>query len=990
MTRHLAMPFAAPAWGVAPAAFLLLAATAPAGPNLMAIGDYEDLPLRRAEGRESFTGKEIVYAFHEPGFDFGRIVVRSNQRFSQLKENLFVGFSGSGLIVDTRGPSGGNASDIDELEFWLRIHGRIRPGRSYEWDVLAAAGNDVIDGGVPAIIPTLWADGASIGVEVTIRTPEPSDEDKIQRNVLPHGIVTVPSFQRQTGGAWVVIRPRSFGNFFLLRRFSFREIETKESLAASAGEMPIPVRYIPIRDVVEDEIANTLQRGVDALKRARTADERWNVESLEESVRLTALAAAAIGEVDIADEAVPKALDWLAAQSAVDNEPWGSQTVAARLYALSRFGKLDKHRATIARDIQFLVNAQYKDNGGWSPVSPDVNAAATTVVQTDNDSSFTVMAALREARFAGQDMDARIWKDAGKYWSRAVRYDGGFGRVGERLGATSFISTLGYTALGATALIGTLDMAAQFKAANCQTYTGNREQLRQIAAALKWLDEHYADEYFESSAVEDPYLEPIALQRLGEVSGISVLRGRDHFTESARKLLAHFDESRGLFGIRGEKDQWTEQPSLLRTARAIAALGAGAAPTIVQRMIVGDDEETRGEIRSDAAHVVRYLSLKRGRPFHWRRAPQDRDVRFLAEVPILILTVLGRFDWAQEQWDKIREYCLAGGTVVVDIAKDQEDRRDEILSRLRSLFPEYTLRELPSDAPVFTLETKLDPPPPLLALGNGFREFLFLPKESWSCEWHLYSDRSRRTGFDFMNNLLSYVTDGSPPRSWLARSTYALASVPTHSMKAMHLQVGSDVPAYPNLLETMDRLLQANYRLRVERVTDPKDAQLLWMTVAGGQSISPAQWDALKTTLNEGRFVLVDVVSGSQEWNEAIRGQLRSLPELSLDPLRRSHSIFTGEIPGTQGFDCAQVAFRKALQTPWATSGRCDLSEIRWNNAPVGVFSAYDLSSGVVHHIFPNCRGVMPPHARELAMNLFLTAYQQSMLTSAASAAKEK
>ena len=53
-----------------------------AGPNLIAIGYYDEIAYHRATGRDSFSGGEIVYRFTDPEFDFGRIVVRSRDPLS--------------------------------------------------------------------------------------------------------------------------------------------------------------------------------------------------------------------------------------------------------------------------------------------------------------------------------------------------------------------------------------------------------------------------------------------------------------------------------------------------------------------------------------------------------------------------------------------------------------------------------------------------------------------------------------------------------------------------------------------------------------------------------------------------------------------------------------------------------------------------------------------------------------------------------------------
>jgi len=156
---------------------LVLCASAWAGPNLLAIGNFAEVPFKRAEGRDSFSGKEIVFSFDDPQFDFGRIIVRSNQPKVTVRRDLFVGFTGNELRVNLqaqpqggRAGSGGGAVQLQALEIWLRINGRLRPGASYEWEFEGGGSQDTLTG-VPAVIPALWADGEQIGAEVTITEP---------------------------------------------------------------------------------------------------------------------------------------------------------------------------------------------------------------------------------------------------------------------------------------------------------------------------------------------------------------------------------------------------------------------------------------------------------------------------------------------------------------------------------------------------------------------------------------------------------------------------------------------------------------------------------------------------------------------------------------------------------------------------------------------------------------------------------------------------
>ena len=971
-SRSLLRASAALAFGIV----VSLPHPAPAGPNLMAIGDYRDVPFKRAKGRDSLSGNEIIFEFDDPALDFGRVVVRSGQPNSLVRRDLFVGFNGNALIVDTQGNSGGGTVQIQEAEIWLRIKGRIRSGQSYEWEFEGGNSQDNRDG-IPAILPMFWADGKQIGAEVTITEPERPGDGRIQRLLLPHGVVTVDSFLHQTGAAWVVLIPSSLGNSFAISRFSFREVES-EPASDRTSKMPVPVRYVPIKSVLEDKIARALDRGAEALKSNKTSQHFWDEGNLEANIVATAAAAAALAELGAESEEFQPALKWLAQQKPAGNQAWGVSTVAARLYALARHGDLKEFAPVIHGDVQFLTDAQ-GDEGGWS-----ANAATRSdrgpPAAPEHGLSFKALLALREARFAGAEVDRQVWRHTLQYWTKAQAYDGGFREKLARFGGIGQATTTTYTAMGAAGLIAALDMASGMGGRKCTSYLAGTQQLRAIERALSWLDANYKERFRNMGSLvvrSDPYAQAENLLWLGTISGLSRFNDKDHFVESADELLTHYDEATGMFGVRGPDGKWAEAPSIRRTADALMILGTGASPTVCQRILVGDDDKQRAQHSGDVQHLVRYLAGRRGRQFNWRRTTIDRPVRELVKTPILLLKIVGPFDSSDRQWDKIREYSLAGGSVVIDLTKDDPAVRDAVVAALGRTFPEYALRALPNNHPLFSIEDKIASPPVVQAIGNGLRDFIFLPEESWSCQYQLYRVDEHKAAFQFIDNLLSYATDGTPLRSGFASSTYATASVPAQMMTAIHVEVGGATVAYPNLIDTMDRLMQANYRLGVTNVEKMADADVVWISVGGEGSPPEALKRQLLAAIQGGSFVFADVLRGNEDWDENFRALMNGLdPGITLDKLPRSDEVFTGQIPGTQGFDVVEVELRKPLHTRFSTRGRADLYRIGYQGRPVGVYSAHDIGSGIGYHHYPNCRGVMPEPARQIAMNVFLTAYR--------------
>jgi hypothetical protein len=961
------------------AAVVLAVSSVEAGPNLMAIGNYYEMPVKRAEGRDSLSGREVIFSFDDPQFDFGRVIVRSSQPSSIVRRDLFVGFSGTGLTIDTTGQGTGTNLSVNDLEVWLRIKGRIEPGAKYEWEFETPSG-DVVDSGIPAIIPAAWAGGEQVGAEITIRPPEAEHDDRIQRLLIPHGVVQVKQFTGPSSGAWIVLLPRLSSNRFTVSRVSFRQIDISQA-AGLHSAMPGPIRYIPIRSVLADQITSILERSAAVLKSQRNSEFFWAGSSEEESVAFTARVLAALYELNPRDTELTESMKWLGNQRPAPDKPWGVPAAAFQLYCLARHGSFSEHRALIQSQVEFLTDAQGED-GGWGPL-PNQSAGVTstgrgaTRVESDHEHSFLVMLAMREAAFAGAVVDRKVWRGVMQYWGQAQAHDGGFTR---RVSGISLATTTLDTATGAASLLTAVHMTAALGGRRCTTYLGSGLQLRTVTDALNWLDSNYKELFRTMGSITlstDEFVEARHLQFLGAISGITRFNDKNHFVESAETLIKLYDRESALFGQASSDGRSIVDTSSARTADALTILGVGAAPSVCQRIVVGDDEKGWAEYSADTQHLVRYLSTRQGRQFNWRRMTIEDSLRDLVKTPILFVNVVGPFQWSEQEWKKIREYCLAGGSVIFDIVNEEESLREAVTAGLARAFPEYTLADLPADHPLLSFETKSRQRPKVKAMGNGFRDFLFLPAESWSCKYHLYQVSDNEEAFQFVANLLAYALDGGEPPSAFLPSTYAAASVPSVTMNGWRLEVGGERPAYPNLLDTMNRLMQANFRTAVTQAESAEDADIVWVSVTGSRAPGENEKKKLLDAIRAGKFIFSDVVSGQPDWDESFRAFLRTLDgDITLEKLSRSDPVYTGEIPGTQGFEASVVEFRKALHDRFTTRGRCDLYRISYKGKPIGVHSAYDLSSGIGYHYFPNCRGVMPEEARKIAMNAFLMAYR--------------
>lgn len=965
--------------------------TAWAGPNLVAIG-YFDLPFKEAVGRDSMDGKSVIFEF-DGEYDFGRVIVQADSPRSLIRRDFKVFYSGNGLVIDR------NNAPLNNATIWMefRLIGDVRPNRTYEYE-FEGGGEQEIRGGIEAVLPALWLDGRPYGCALTLKTPPPTG-DKIQRLRYIRGTMKTGSFAEETGASSIFLRvPDEAGKIFGVSRFTFREIDD-EIVAGHEPEMPVPVRYIPIRSAVESQLGQILTSARDNFLQVQAQDGSWNAGDQETSIRVTSALVAALaevrqilGDVDTSQtddyinkikDALPKALDWLSRQEPPENQFFSVETVARRLTCMARYGDREKYRKTLAGDTDFLAQAQYED-GGWSSVSFRAQQAQAVTINPDNTNSALAVLALREAAIAGQSCDRRVWALASNYWvegqSHTGRSAGGYREKLEKYGGLAENVTPARTALAATALSAILEVSFGLDAKDCSQFTRNRPVVRALDEALGWLDKNYGLEFFGADlpqignvAAVDPYTKAWTLQQFTSVTGIHVLNNKRPFREEADELLKRFQG--GLF-----------DGSLYFTAEALQFLAMGSSPVVLQRLVVGDEASGVYEYSSDGQHMVRYLMDRRQRPLNWRRTTLDRPVRDWLEVPILFLNAAGPLKLDEESIGKLRTYCMNGGTIVANVARGFEAQRESLNSALRQAFPEYEPHAVAANHPVLTMVEKIGEPQKMTAIGNGLRDFVFLPDEDWSCAWHSYSRRDEKgqpligqnvempPAFRFINNLLDYVTDGSPLRSSFAESTYLPGSSPTRRITASALQVGGVAPAYPDLLKTLDNTMRTLYRTEVVDAGD-NPAALLWVAVTGDRPFTAEQKTRILNHIKSGSYLLFDVATGNEAWAEAALAQIRQIdPALAFRRTSALHPIYTGKIAGTRGFELRSAPLRNALRSKFVEEGRNPFSTLTYQGKEIGVFSHYDLASGLCFTYLPGCRGLMPEAARETVVNAALLA----------------
>jgi hypothetical protein len=366
---------------------------------------------------------------------------------------------------------------------------------------------------------------------------------------------------------------------------------------------------------------------------------------------------------------------------------------------------------------------------------------------------------------------------------------------------------------------------------------------------------------------------------------------------------------------------------------------------------------------------------------NWRSVGIGVPIRDLVTAPMLFINIFGRIDWDEAAWKKIRDYCFSGGVVVFNLNENAGGQRASLEQGLKIAFPEYKFASIEPNDPILKVKHDLKRPGDVRAIGNGLKNFAYIAPEDWSCHLNLNRVEDAAATFEFFDSLLEYTRDGERPWDAFEPSNWDMGGGAVLDVRVARMEVGGQVPAYPDLIRTLDRMMQSAYRLKVEQV--PPDAStrpaMLWLSVAGSRPFEDRQREIIRRQIERGTFLFAEVLTGNPDWVEAFVAELQRVGSgISVkSTMLATHPVLTGYVAGTQGYDVRRPRLRRAAREEDTERPRAGMYLIEKDGRQIGVLSTYDIASGIGYVMYPACRGPMPVDSRKLITNILLYAMER-------------
>jgi hypothetical protein len=550
----------------------------------------------------------------------------------------------------------------------------------------------------------------------------------------------------------------------------------------------------------------------------------------------------------------------------------------------------------------------------------------------------------------------------GAHWIQTQNADGGWGYQGRNP-----VSTGSMTAAGLASLFVVLD----------QRYAERPREagglLTAIELGLTWLGREYGPENPHGDAAWRYYY-LYGVERVSAASGHKYFRNQEWFRSAAGWLLNRQRAD-------GSWPGGDNMSALRNTAFALMVLCHGRAPLLFNKLEHGDDWDHK---LRDVAGLTRYASHTFERVLNWQIVRLDGSLDDLLEAPVLYMYGESRREFSEAEVQKVREYCQRGGLVFAVAGKDSADFAASFESLAERALPEYRIRPLPHDHPLFTGEVQFEisDPPFMRQVHNGVRTLMLLATRDLAAAWnrHLAQGTLERD-LQLAANVYLYATDKRAIRSRLETALIPDRNVsPERTIRLARIKYSGPWNPEPYGWTRLAAFLKndADTRLLVTSgVTldsaELKEFALAHITGTARFELTPEERRGLREFLSAGGTLLADPAGGAAEFTRALEEQVGQALSSEPQALPADSPLLTGAgVPGALGL--AGTSYRRAARGEARGAEYPRLRVFFLARRAAVIYATLDLSVGLLGTPAYNVQGYEPESAVRIMRNLVLYA----------------
>lgn len=566
----------------------------------------------------------------------------------------------------------------------------------------------------------------------------------------------------------------------------------------------------------------------------------------------------------------------------------------------------------------------------------------------DNSNSQYGLLGVWSAAETGLEVQTDYWANVEQHWTECQIENGQWGYRDGSAGS----GTLSMTAAGTASLFVTQDYLDPVRFGS---KVGRPPFSPALSKALDWWE---ADNH--SVRIPGGWwgYTLYGIERVGLASGFKYFGQNDWYRELAQQAVERQDEA----------GRWS---SVIDTSYALLFLARGRHPILMNKLRFEDNWANRPR---DAANLTRYASRQLERTLNWQVVPLNRPWHDWLDSPILYLASHKALELMPKDYDNLREYVEAGGLLFTHADGDSHEFAVSAEQLAKTLFPQYEVKPLPADHPIYGVVYKIEPRPPLLAVSNGSRILMVLSPLDIAKHWQLRNETTDRNVFQLGVNLFVYAAGKREFRNRLS-SPYVSApqATPLGRRSVARIQYSGnwdpEPGAYRRFANWLGRQTGLGLDIHVVAWKDlrPGAADLAILTGTAAYVSTDAEMEALTQFVQAGGVVLIDTAGGFDgAFSKPLRAALSKITGASVAPVANDHPLLRADEAGMS--DLSRPRLRPyAVETLGAAGiGLPDLMAVGRGHV---LISDRDVTSGLLGTQTWRILGYSPDYCQQLLKN---------------------
>ncbi len=629
--------------------------------------------------------------------------------------------------------------------------------------------------------------------------------------------------------------------------------------------------------------------------------------------------------------------------------------------ALAQLPQTEQVKAAMARVATRLIGGVKPDGGYGYHLD-----AASHEAHWDRSNSQYALLGMWAAADWGTPVEEDIWRQTDRFWRGGQNPDGGWGYTGT--GNTTY----SMTAAGVASLLVCDEFLNRTPQLDPPVDTAKERGMDALTAGFKPESTNYYALY--------------GLERASLAGGIKYLGKVNWYRAAAVQVMTHQQED-GSF----EGGDFYGADGIVNTCYCLLFLARGRAPVLMNKLEYPGVWNARPR---DSANVHAYLSKQFERHLNWQIESIDAPADDWLDAPIMLITGSKAPDFTDDDVAKLKAFVDAGGIVFSTADGGSKDFTDAMQKYAEAVGGgQYKWRQLPKDHPLYTIYGRAQHPIPLFGVSNGIRELWIHSPEDLGAVWQAREmvnvkgvwqpPEKNKEAWDVPARLFFYAASRAALRSKLEPLTVPKPRTPpVRTVRVAEVRFAGNWDPEPGAWPRFAKLMasEAHTEVAVD-VTDgagidklAERPSLAHLAGVGNLKLTPADEAGLKGFVNSGGTLFVEAMGGDTTFAAQGRALLEKLfPQGKLATIPRTYTLYKGGF-SPDAVTIGDVDYRKswALEHGQQTAPRLEFMTL--NNRMAVVFSAEDVSSGLLGTETWGVGGYMPDSAVPIARNLVLFA----------------